>query len=179
MVRHLRSGWTLRFEDNAASAMAALGTSLPDAMIVDIGLPDDDGFALAGSVAELYPGLPILLISARSDPAVGILAERSSARGFIGKDAPPIAIAAAIDTVLRGERVFPQRAGLSAIPALTTRQTEVLALLQAGCSNKEMRYRLGIAERTVRAHLTDLFALLGVHSRTQALIRARELGLIA
>ncbi len=64
------------------------------------------------------------------------------------------------------------------MPSLTSRQAEVLELLAEGCSNKEMRHRLGIAERTVRAHLTELFHLLGASSRMQAVIRGRELGLI-
>ena len=61
---------------------------------------------------------------------------------------------------------------------LEYRQAEVLVLLAEGCSNKEMRHRMGIAERTVRAHLTELFHLLGANSRMQAVIRGRELGLI-
>jgi DNA-binding NarL/FixJ family response regulator len=65
------------------------------------------------------------------------------------------------------------------MPALSRRQAEILELLSAGHGNKEIRHRLGIAERTVRAHLTDLFQLLDAHSRMQAVIRARELGLIA
>jgi DNA-binding NarL/FixJ family response regulator len=64
------------------------------------------------------------------------------------------------------------------LPALTARQAEILDLLAEGHGNKEIRYRLGIAERTVRAHLTELFQLLGVHGRMPAVIRARELGLI-
>jgi DNA-binding NarL/FixJ family response regulator len=54
----------------------------------------------------------------------------------------------------------------------------VLELLAEGCPNKEMRYRLNIAERTVRAHLTELFVVLGATNRVQAIVRARELGLI-
>ena len=61
---------------------------------------------------------------------------------------------------------------------LTARQAEVLALLGQGHSNKEIRHRLDIAERTVRSHLTEIFQVLGVSSRMQAVIRARELGLI-
>jgi len=65
------------------------------------------------------------------------------------------------------------------MPVLTARQAEVLALLAEGDANKEIRHRLSIAERTVRAHLTELFQLLGASSRMQAVIRGRELGLIA
>jgi len=65
------------------------------------------------------------------------------------------------------------------MPVLTARQAEVLALLAEGDANKEIRHRLSIAERTVRAHLTELFQLLGASSRMQAVIRGRKLGLIA
>ena len=84
--------------------------------------------------------------------------------------------------MLRGESGFDNlaantEADTSAL-TLSARQFEVLHLLAEGCANKEMRYRMGIAERTVRAHLTELFHVLGVQSRVQAILRARELGLI-
>jgi DNA-binding CsgD family transcriptional regulator len=61
---------------------------------------------------------------------------------------------------------------------LTVRQLEVLRLLSEGRSNAEMAIKLGVAERTVKAHMGALFAVLEVDSRTRALVRARELGLI-
>lgn len=178
MADGLRPDWRLRFAASAEAALAAIDAATPHAAIVDIGLPDRDGFALVRTIAERWPDLPVLMISARDTPNVAMLAERCGARGFVGKGAPPEAIAAAIDAVLAGNRSFPDPGGGGEIPVLTRRQSEVLALLELGCSNKEMRYRMGIAERTVRAHLTEIFTLFGVHSRTQALIRARALGLI-
>lgn len=178
MADGLRPDWRLRFAASAVAALAALDAATPHAAVVDIGLPDGDGFALVRTIAERWPDLPVLMISARDTANVAMLAERCGARGFVGKGAPPEAIAAAIDAVLAGGRSFPDPGGAIEIPTLTKRQSEVLALLELGCSNKEMRYRLGIAERTVRAHLTEIFTLLQVHSRTQALIRARTLGLI-
>ena len=83
-----------------------------------------------------------------------------------------------VDTVLRGGLAFGGCEHAGAMPVLTTRQAEVLALLAEGHANKEIRHRLGIAERTVRAHLTELFHLLGANSRMQAVIRGRELGLL-
>ena len=82
-----------------------------------------------------------------------------------------------IDSVLRGDKIF-NTGDPGNLPALTPRQIELLMLLAEGHGNKEIRHRLNIAERTVRAHLTELFQLLGAHSRMQALIRARELGLV-
>jgi DNA-binding NarL/FixJ family response regulator len=95
------------------------------------------------------------------------------------KTAAPETIVGTIDTVLNGGTVFDAGAGNGELPVLSERQTEVLMLLAAGHGNKEIRHRLNIAERTVRAHLTELFQVLGAHSRMQAVIRARELGLIA
>ena len=80
--------------------------------------------------------------------------------------------------MLQGGSAFSAAERDASLPILTTRQAEILALLAEGHANKEIRYRLGIAERTVRAHLTELFQLLGANSRMQAVIRGRELGLI-
>ena len=79
---------------------------------------------------------------------------------------------------IEGGPAFADCLAAGAMPVLSVRQAEVLGLLAEGHANKEIRHRLAIAERTVRAHLTELFHLLGANSRMQAVIRARELGLI-
>lgn len=179
MARVLRPAWSLRFAASASSALELLREVRPDLVIVDIGLPGEDGFTLVKTIAMAFPGLPQALISGRDDAAVRVRARSCGARGFIAKTTLPESMAEQVDAVLAGHSAFaPDDAG-GALPELTTRQAEVLLLLTEGHGNKEIRHRLGIAERTVRAHLTDLFQLLGAHSRTQAIIRARELGLIA
>ena len=179
MLRGMRPGWSLVLAASASQALACLAEGPLDLAIVDIVLPDDDGFNLSRAILALHPDLPQILISGRNDAAVRVRARTCGARGFIAKTMPPDAIAAAIETVIGGGTAFDEpRAGNGALPALTTRQAEILELLSEGHGNKEIRHRLGIAERTVRAHLTELFQLLQAHSRMQALIRARELGLI-
>lgn len=175
----LRPTWQLVFSHTAASAHEALAGGGLDLVIVDVGLPDMDGFALLRSIAAVHPRLSQILISGRNDSAVRVRARACGARGFISKTMPPTAIIESVDAVLRGEEALepPSRAN-GGMPVLSARQAEVLELLSEGHGNKEIRHRLGIAERTVRAHLTELFQLLDAHSRTQALIRARELGLI-
>lgn len=176
MVRVMRPDWTLHFAESATQALAWQARMPLDLVIVDVGLPGDDGFELVKAIAARAPTLPQMLISGREDAAVRMRARMSGVRSFIAKTTPPEDIARTIDAVLAGLTRFEDVAD---IPVLTARQTEILMLLAAGHGNKEIRHRLNIAERTVRAHLTDLFQLLGANSRMQALIRARELGLIA
>ena len=178
MVRVLRPEWCLHFSDNAVNALAILTKAALDLAIVDVSLPGEDGFALFKAIANFSSTLPQILISGRDDVAVRMRARACGARSFIAKTAAPDTIVSTIDAVLGGETVFDPNKGGN-MPVLTSRQTEVLMLLAAGHGNKEIRHRLDIAERTVRAHLTELFQLLGAHSRMQAIVRARELGLIS
>lgn len=150
-----------------------------DLAIIDVGLPDTDGFSLLRAIAADFPQLPQMLISGRNDAAVRVRARAYGARGFISKTMRPDDIVKAIDVVLRGGDALEPVSGSSPkMPTLTPRQAEILELLSEGHGNKEIRHRLGIAERTVRAHLTELFQLLDAQSRMQAVIRGRELGLI-
>ena len=178
MAATLRPAWRLHVAACAGEARASLSGMSPDIALIDVGLPGEDGFALLRSLADLRPDLPAVLISGREDAAMQVRARACGAAGFIPKSAPPNSIITMLDTVLLGGTAFPQSSRPAGMPEMTTRQAEVLLLLAEGCSNKEIRHRLGIAERTVRAHLTEIFHLLGASSRMQAVIRGRELGLI-
>jgi DNA-binding NarL/FixJ family response regulator len=145
---------------------------------VDVLLPGDDGFDLVRTAAARWPALPMILVSGRDQLAMRTRARASGARGFISKTTPAVEFIARMEAVLAGGTTFDALVEAGDVPVLTTRQAEILDLLAQGHGNKEVRYRLGIAERTVRAHLTELFQLLGVHGRMPAVIRARELGLI-
>lgn len=184
MLAQFRPDWLLDKVSSAGAGRAMIagtvGTALmPELAIVDIQLPDGDGFGTVGAMRSLDPALACVIISGREDAAARARAADCGARGFIAKTDAPEAIVDALEQVLAGGRVF-DHAGqkLGALPCLSGRQGEVLALLAQGHANKEIRYRLGIAERTVRAHLTELFGLLGVSSRVQAILKAREIGLI-
>ncbi len=179
MARVLRPGWALRTAATAVEAHRIIQDHVPQLALVDVGLPGDDGFALVHSMAAAWPSLPAVLISGRDDAAVQVRARASGAAGFITKTASPDTIVSMLDTVLSGGLAFEHRHAGAGVPTLTSRQAEVLALLAEGCSNKEIRHRLGIAERTVRAHLTEVFHAVGASSRTQAVIRGREMGLVA
>jgi len=180
MMRVLRPHWNVRHASSAEEASGALDDDASvDLVVIDINLPDRDGFCLCAEV-RARGATPCVLISGREDEGTRVRARASGAGGLIAKSASPEEIVLLVDRVLCGGDAFASGAAADGMVAdLTPRQAQVLELLAEGHGNKEIRHRLGIAERTVRAHLTELFQLLGAHSRTQAIIRARELGLIA
>jgi DNA-binding NarL/FixJ family response regulator len=178
MARTLRGDWTILVSHSAASALERLSPrALVDLVLIDISLPDSDGFALAAEIGQRWPSLPRALISGREDIAARVRARSAGASGFIAKAARPETIVEMVQAVLDGGEAFDLPSGAKA-PRLTPRQARLLELLGEGHGNKEICHRLNLAERTVRAHLTDLFQLLGAHNRAQAVLRARELGLI-
>lgn len=177
MLQQCRPDWRLATAASGAEALRGLAAVQPDLVIIDVMLPDRDGFGLLEEVTARWPALPALLVSGRDQPAMRQRARASCARGFVSKTTPAPIFIDSLETVLAGGSAFESEVSGDA-PVLTNRQAEILDLLAQGHGNKEIRYRLGIAERTVRAHLTELFNLLGVHGRMPAVIRARELGLI-
>jgi len=178
MLHQSRPQWRTSSAATGGEALRILACVLPDLVIIDVMLPDRDGFELLEELNARWPALPAMLVSGRDQVAMRQRARASRARGFVSKTTPAPAFVAHLETVLAGGTAFDEVGHPDTIPILTNRQAEILDLLAQGHGNKEIRYRLGIAERTVRAHLTELFNLLGVHGRMPAVIRARELGLI-
>jgi len=179
MLRQMKPEWEL-LSAFSSSAGCQLLTSYPniDLAIVDIQLPDRDGFETVAAMAALRPEVPRLIISGREDATARAKARGAGACGFIAKTGAPDVILDLIEAILSGSYDADTGAAASPAPGLSPRQFEVLMLLAEGCPNKVIRFRLGIAERTVRAHLTELFHSLGVTSRVQALVRARAMKLI-
>lgn len=178
MVARLRPGWLLEAATSGAEALQALDARLPDAVVTDVFLPDRNGFDLLDTIHDRWPALPVILVSGRDHAAMAVRARRSPAKAFIAKSMLGAGVVDAIEGALDGRCTYSDAGPPVDLPTLTPRPAQVLALLADGHGNKEIRHRLGIAERTVRAHLTELFHLLGVHGRMPAVIKARELGLI-
>lgn len=178
MAARLRPQWTLQIAGAGQEAIATITQGAPDLIVLDVFLPDSDGFDLIHRLKARWPALPVVLVSGRDHAAMAVRARASPADGFIPKTTPPRQFIELIEAALAGRGAWIAGERVGDAPDLTPRQAQVLELLAAGHGNKEIRHRLGIAERTVRAHLTELFQLLGVHGRMPAVIRARELGLI-
>lgn len=152
-------------------------------VIVDVHLPDVDGYAAVAGYAKQFPTVCRALISGDESPAQVRLARASGASGFFPKSLPVDEMLAAILGLLNGVPWFPEPLALRAPDAgngsLSLRQLEVLTLAATGASNKEIAMRLGIAERTVKSHLESVFEHLGAKNRTQAVLQAVARGLVA
>ncbi|MBS0332416.1 MAG: response regulator transcription factor [Proteobacteria bacterium] len=179
MMRSHRPDWALATASSAAEALAVLARGpAPDLAIIDILLPDADGFSAARAIGACAPLVSRVMISGREDSAARVRSRDCGASGFISKAWTPERILEMLETVLAGGVAFDTPQSAHAAQAMTARQLEVLSFLADGCSNKVIERKMNIAPRTVRAHLTEIFHLLEVDGRVQAILKARQLGLI-
>ena len=155
-----------------------------DVALIDARLPGMDGFAAVGIIGLRHPKTACILFSGDDGADMAGRARAAGAAGFFPKSLGVAQLVEAIRTALAGGSFFPsdeqRRSGAALGPqGLSLRQLEVLALLGKGCSNKRIAKDLSIAERTVKWHITEIFAHLQVENRTQALIEASRRRLIA
>lgn len=149
-----------------------------DLVLIDYRLAGDDGLEGLRRFGARHPLVARVLISGQEDAALQAQARAAGAAGFLGKSLPIMHILHALDRVVRGGEWFNHTAepvGPRAGP--TARQLEVLSLIARGQQNKQISQELGIAERTVKLHVTALLGALGARNRTHLLVRAREAGL--
>ena len=182
--------------DSAEAGLALLrGSPAIDLALIDLILPTSDGIAVLTTYGAAVPYIPRVLISGKEDPAIVRRARDAGASGFIPKSLPLDRLLGALRGILNGGAYFEAElstegtgeslrpegapAGHATAEHLTLRQLEVLKLLGEGRSNKEISSTLAIADRTVRAHLTELFRALGVSGRAQAILAAQRLGLLS
>ncbi|MDQ7058912.1 MAG: response regulator transcription factor [Ghiorsea sp.] len=152
-----------------------------DFVLLDHILPDGKGLDLLRESKEQHPNLPIAMLSAKEDPLLVWQCLELGASGFIPKNTVLAVLLSAIQLMLAGGRYIPPHI-LPHMPMpksssntseknnrgqLTPRQSEVLELLYLGLSNKDIAHRLVISEATVKAHITVVFKMMGVSSRTK------------
>jgi DNA-binding NarL/FixJ family response regulator len=157
----------------------------PDVLLLDLSMPDLDGVGVSRRLATDAPGTRIVVFTSFSDRERIVEALDAGAIGYLLKDAEPEEIHAAILAASRGEAPIAPRAAAELLahratrPAeveLTAREREVLSLVVQGMANKQIARRLGISEKTVKGHLTNLFQRIGVADRTQAALWAERTG---
>ena len=153
-----------------------------DAVMLDLSMPGMDGFTAIAAFQRSNPALPVIVLSSSEEPEHVRRALAMGARGYIPKSAPPGTVVAALRIVLSGEVYLPplmlsEPMEAAGVDRLTDRQSDVLALLSQGQSNKTIAASLGIAEKTVKAHVGAIFRALNVVNRTQAASQARRIRL--
>jgi DNA-binding NarL/FixJ family response regulator len=167
---------------DGAEALAAVARLRPHVVLMDLSMPVMDGAAATRRLAEQHPDVEVLVVTSFSDRDRVVDAVDAGASGYVLKDAEPAELLAAIRATARGESPLDPRVARTllharrdspAVPELTEREREVLALVGRGLANKQIARSLGIRESTVKAHLTNVFQRIGVRDRTSAALWAR------
>jgi DNA-binding NarL/FixJ family response regulator len=165
-----------------AEALALIGERRPDVLLLDLHLPDLSGIEVARRVRAEHPQVAIVVLSNYEDAGYVRALLQLGARGYLGKAATGEEIVAAVRAAARGGATILSDGARAALGAggatLSARELEVLVLIAAGRRNAEIASALSIAESTVEYHVRHLLGKLGARSRTEALRRAREQGLL-
>jgi DNA-binding NarL/FixJ family response regulator len=156
---------------------------LPDVVVLDLRLPRLSGFDVIVQVRREFSNAHIVVLSNYQGSEDIYRAVRSGAMAYLTKDASGEELLSAIQSVDRGLRYFPhvaldRLAERMPTVELTPRETEVLACITQGRSNREIAEELGIAEKTVRIHVSAVLDKMGARDRTQATIYALQRGLV-
>lgn len=167
---------------DGAEAVAVALKALPDVVLMDLAMPGVDGVEATRQLTAEHADMKVLVLTTFSDQPRILDALAAGASGYLLKDTGPDEVIAAVRTIQAGGAPLDPKAARVLLDAqrarrpssqLSARESEVLALLATGLANKQIARRLGIAERTVKAHLTKIFLQLGVTDRTQAALWAQ------
>ncbi|OLE29983.1 MAG: DNA-binding response regulator [Actinobacteria bacterium 13_1_20CM_3_71_11] len=175
---------------DGAEAVRLVAEHGADVVLMDLRMPGTDGVAATARLHAEYPDVKVVVLTTYAEEADILAALRAGALGYLTKDAGRVQIAQAIRAAAAGQSVLDpqvqQRLVAAAQPApapatlpdgLTAREGEVLALIAAGLSNREIAQRLFVSEVTVKSHINRLFAKTGVRDRAQAVQYAYRHGL--
>lgn len=144
-----------------------------DLIILDLNLPDGNGLTLLKKWHARMPLVPVIVVSGETEQQVSRQVMSAGAAIFVTKSASESTLREAIAKTLK----LPAATNpAGALDMLSARQQEVLRALVAGMSNLDIANHMNISELTVKAHLTAIFKVLGVVSRTQAVLAARAAG---
>jgi two-component system, NarL family, response regulator YdfI len=177
---------------DGAEAVRLAGSLQPDVVLMDLRMPGMDGLAAIERLRAEQPHIAVVILTTFNEDELMMRGLRAGARGFLLKDTDRETLFNAIRAAARGETLLkPEIMArlLSAAhkpagsegengPALSEREREVLAGVARGERSKEIAARLGITERTVKAHLDSIYNKLGVDSRAAAVSVAMQRGLI-
>lgn len=179
-------------------AVALVASARPDVVLMDLRMPVMNGVEATRRIAARAGAPRVIVLTTFDEDAEVFAALRAGAVGYLLKASSSDKLCGAIRAAAQGASVLepsiaaklmagvdrastptaPRKSPAPLADPLSTREREVLAFLASGCSNKEIGTRLNISEGTVKNHMTQVLNKLGALDRTQAALRARELGLI-
>lgn len=166
----------------------------PDVVLLDVMMPGMSGIDVARVIRTTSPRSRVIILTIHTNEEYLFDAIKAGAMGYLLKDASPEDLLRAVRLVADGEgllapamaiKVFKEFARVAesrdlgpVLTPLTQRETEILSQVTGGLANKEIAHRLGISERTVKNHLSNIMEKLHVNSRTQAAVYALRTGLV-
>lgn len=181
---------------NGEEALRLAATAQPEVVLMDLRMPVMDGVTATRRIRDLYPAINVIVLTTFDDDETVFDGLRAGAMGYLLKDVTSEKLCEAIRAASRGEYFMqpsitakvmseftrmarnPRVVKSDLIAELSTRELEVLRHVATGASNKEIADLLVIAEGTVKNHLTSILAKLEARDRMQAVLKAREYGLI-
>ena len=184
---------------NGHEALLLCSRLHPDLVLMDVRMPEMDGLAATREIKQRYPEISVMMVTMHENPDYLLEALKSGAAGYVLKDGLRQEVVTAVRRVREGEssldpelaarllrrlategegrrEAHPADGGLA--DTLTPRELEVLGLVQLGRSNREVAEVLFISRGTVKRHIENIMAKLGVSDRTQAVVRALQLGIL-
>ncbi|HEY6984914.1 MAG TPA: response regulator transcription factor [Rhodanobacteraceae bacterium] len=166
----------------------------PDVVLLDMRMPGMSGLDVLNALANANQLPPTIILTTFDDDQLVLAGLKAGARGYLLKDVSLDQLVDAVKTVAAGgslvapvvtqrllsglERMQNEFVSLDRPDPLTDRETEILRLMAGGYSNKEIANSLGVAEGTVKNHVSNILSKLGVRDRTRAVLKAFELGIV-
>jgi two-component system response regulator DegU len=185
---------------NGREALLLCSRLQPDLLMMDVRMPEMDGLAATRELKQRHAEISIMMVTMHENPDYLLEALKAGAAGYVLKDAPRGEVVSAVRRVREGESALdpdlasrllrrlategngrrgarPAEGGLGA-DALTPRELEVLKLMRLGRTNRQVAEELYISLGTAKNHVENIIAKLGVSDRTQAVVRALEMGML-
>lgn len=173
---------------NGHEVMRQAALSRPDVVVMDLRMPDLDGVETTRRLIRDHPSVAVLVLTMFDEDTLISEALNAGARGYLLKGAEQNEIERAIRAVAAGDAIFSATVAdrvlgriaappVSALPPLTPREGQVLELIAAGLANDVIADRLHLAPKTVGNHISAIFLKLGVATRSEAIVLARDAGL--
>jgi DNA-binding NarL/FixJ family response regulator len=177
---------------NGQEALEAVAEHRPDVAVLDIQMPEMSGIEVTRRIKAHYPEVRVLILTAYDDDPYVFALLQAGAGGYVLKTASGEELVQAVRTVHRGDSALdptvarkvvqrlasghPTPTSEEVVEGLTPRELEVLRLAARGLTNQAIGAELNISDRTVQGHLANVYAKLGVSTRTEAVLRAVKLG---